>query len=112
VASENKSQRSSYHYIVAGSGAGGGSLARNLAKAGLRVLLLEAGGDHEPRNRLLASIVQWIPGPSTRFGNPGRRIMAVYMISEKASDVILADVAGMGFVRRMIGRVTRRGTLG
>jgi hypothetical protein len=38
--------------------------------------------------------------------------MAVYMISEKASDVILADAAGMGFVRRMIGRVTRRGTLG
>ena len=112
MASENKSQRSSYHYIVAGSGAGG-PLARKLAKAGLRVLLLEAGGDHEPRNRLLASIVQWIPGPSTRFGNPGRRIMAVYMISEKASDVILADArAGMGFVRRMIGRVTRRGTSG
>jgi hypothetical protein len=40
-------------------------------------------------------------------------VTAVYMISEKASDVILADVtAGMGFVRRMIGRVTRRGTLG
>jgi choline dehydrogenase len=40
-------------------------------------------------------------------------ITAVYMISEKASDVNLADAtAGMGFVRRMIGRVTRRGTLG
>jgi choline dehydrogenase len=40
-------------------------------------------------------------------------VTAVYMIGEKASDVILADVtAGMGFVRRMIGRVTRRGTLG
>jgi hypothetical protein len=39
--------------------------------------------------------------------------MAVYMISEKASDVILADVtAGMGFVRRMFRRVTRRGTSG
>jgi choline dehydrogenase len=35
-------------------------------------------------------------------------VTAVYMISEKASDVILADAtAGMGFVRRMIGRVTR-----
>ena len=39
-------------------------------------------------------------------------VTSVYMISEKASDVILADAAGMGFVRRMIGRVTRRGTLG
>ena len=40
-------------------------------------------------------------------------VTAVYMISEKASDVILADTtAGMGFVRRMFRRVTRRGTLG
>jgi choline dehydrogenase len=40
-------------------------------------------------------------------------VTAVYMISEKASDVILAGAtAGMGFVRRMIGRVTRRGTSG
>ncbi|WP_298436158.1 GMC family oxidoreductase [Geobacter sp.] len=32
-------------YIVVGSGAGGGPLAANLAKAGFRVLLMEAGGD-------------------------------------------------------------------
>lgn len=36
-----------YDYIVVGSGAGGGPLAANLAKAGFRVLLLEAGGTYE-----------------------------------------------------------------
>lgn len=37
-----------YDYIVIGSGAGGGPLACNLALAGFRVLLLEAGGDEQP----------------------------------------------------------------
>ena len=36
---------SSFDYIVIGSGAGGGPLAANLAKAGFSVLALEAGGD-------------------------------------------------------------------
>lgn len=35
-----------YDYIVVGSGAGGGPLSANLARAGYRVLLLEAGEDH------------------------------------------------------------------
>lgn len=34
-----------YEFIVIGSGAGGGPLAANLAMAGFRVLLIEAGGD-------------------------------------------------------------------
>jgi choline dehydrogenase len=34
-----------FDYVVIGSGAGGGPLAANLARAGFRVLLLEAGGD-------------------------------------------------------------------
>jgi len=40
-------EEDTFHYIVVGSGAGGGPLCVNLAKAGKRVLLLEAGDTSE-----------------------------------------------------------------
>jgi choline dehydrogenase len=44
------SNQPTYDYVIVGSGAGGGPLAGNLAKAGQKVLLLEAGSDYEDYN--------------------------------------------------------------
>lgn len=45
-----------YDYIVVGSGPGGGPLASNLARAGFKTLLLEAGDDEsaDPESQILA----------------------------------------------------------
>jgi len=48
VACRPSAEDEEYDYVVIGSGAGGGPLAANLARGGMRVLLLEAGGDDEP----------------------------------------------------------------
>lgn len=44
--STQQSAPEEYEFIVIGSGAGGGPLAANLARAGHTVLLLEAGTDN------------------------------------------------------------------
>jgi choline dehydrogenase len=45
TASSDRATTSGFEYVVVGSGAGGGPLAARLARAGKRVLLLEAGAD-------------------------------------------------------------------
>lgn len=55
--------RDSFEYIVIGSGAGGGPVAANLARAGRRVLVLEAGGTGDnPQSRFKYSV----PGANAR----------------------------------------------
>ncbi|WZH45726.1 Choline dehydrogenase [Fusarium acuminatum] len=43
--SESDASTTEYDYVVVGSGAGGGPVAANLAVAGYKVLLIDAGGD-------------------------------------------------------------------
>src|SRR4051794_376021 len=43
-------QQAQFDYIVVGSGAGGGPVAANLASAGFKVLLIEAGSEYSGLN--------------------------------------------------------------
>ena len=40
-----ETERPEWDYVIVGSGAGGGTLAARLVEAGMRVFLIEAGGD-------------------------------------------------------------------
>lgn len=55
-----------YEYVVVGSGPGGGTLAANLAEAGHKVLLIDAGGDHgdELVERVAGLVSHLIPAPT------------------------------------------------
>ena len=53
-------------YIVVGSGAGGGPLAVNLAKAGHKVVLIEAGGDGEADDLIQVPLFSPLVGEDPR----------------------------------------------
>lgn len=72
--------RDDFEYIVIGSGAGGGPVAARLAKAGRRVLLLEAGGDgNNPTSQFKYSVVGANPRLDPELG-------WAYWVNSRAKD--------------------------
>ncbi|MEO6741345.1 MAG: GMC family oxidoreductase, partial [Chthoniobacteraceae bacterium] len=70
IASAKEQSRSSFDYIIVGSGAGGGPLACRLALAKKKVLLIEAGGDPKEELRKAAQEDLAKRGKDARFQNP------------------------------------------
>jgi choline dehydrogenase len=65
------SVRDEFEYIVIGTGAGGGPVGANLARAGKRVLVLEAGGDgNNPRSQYKYEVPGSDPRSDLELGWP------------------------------------------
>jgi choline dehydrogenase len=71
-------RRDEFEYVVIGSGAGGGPVAANLAKAGHRVLVLEAGGNGNNETSLFKYEV---PGADARYDD---ELGWVYWVNSRA----------------------------
>ena len=78
-----------YDYIVVGSGPGGGTLAANLARAGQRTLLLEAGDDQtaNPNVTVMGNFMASWQDPKTRWdffvkhsSDPARELKYEHMV--------------------------------
>lgn len=67
-----------YDVVVVGSGPGGATVARGLARAGASVLLLERGGDAAPTGRARQALRElWLPGRSLSLSGPWRTPVAI-----------------------------------
>lgn len=100
-----------FDYIIVGSGAGGGPLAANLAKAGSTVLLLEAGGDYcsEAEGGQLLYEVPIFHGLTTEF----RSCAWDYFVRHYTDDALQAkDSKAVKFKGKDSIFYPRAGTLG